>query len=83
MGIELSPRYKARVAREKRREQRELEDRCRELAGPVVVTRVVGGERPVRATTDSPPSQEGLRPEPGGGDLTELDDPANPRMAPR
>jgi hypothetical protein len=48
MGTEYGPRYWRRL----RRRQQAFDAKCKRLAGPVIVTRAVGGEQPVRASSD-------------------------------
>ena len=54
--IHKSPARRTRDKRDRDREQRELDERCKQLAGPVITSRIgdpapqVGGEQPVRAS---------------------------------
>jgi hypothetical protein len=52
--VEKSPERKRRDKRRRARADSALEARCRALAGPVTVTYLprVGGEQPVRASSD-------------------------------
>jgi hypothetical protein len=54
-GIEYSPAARKRARKRREAAQARLDAKCKRLAGPVTITylpRTVGGEQPVRASSD-------------------------------